>query len=268
MQHSRVARHQYPVKRVKTNKNKNQIDFLKKSLDNNATAFSDGPKTKKWTHHDLRSIKPLTANQAILFDSFYDDKNIVAYGSAGTGKSYITLWLALQEIFEEKPGRNRIIIVRSCVASREMGHLPGTEEEKMEVYEKPYSDIIGDIIGKSNAYTDMKKAGFVEFTSTSHIRGISWNDAIVVIDEIQNMNFGEINTIMGRIGKNTKICILGDFLQNDLTKKKNDESGFPMFLQISKNMDFAKIHFTRDDIVRSNFCKSWIIAYERYLESF
>jgi phosphate starvation-inducible protein PhoH len=268
MQHSRVAKNQYPTKRTKSNKNKNQIEFLKKSLDNNATAFHDGPRVKKWTQHDLRSIRPLTENQAILFDSFYEDKNIVAYGSAGTGKSYISLWLAMQEIFSDRPKQNRIIILRSCVASREMGHLPGTQEEKMEVYEKPYSDIIGDIIGKTNAYEDMKKAGYIEFMSTSYIRGTSFNDAIIIVDEVQNMNFSEINTIMGRVGKNTKICILGDILQNDLTKKKGDESGFPMFLQISKNMDFAKIQFTRDDIVRSAFCKSWIIAYEQYMETF
>ena len=269
MQHgNRVRQQQFPAKRKKANKVRNEIDFLQKSLQNNAKAIDDGPRVKKWTQHDLRSIKPLTPAQTDLFRAFFAGNDICAYGSAGTGKSYITMWLALNEIFREDAKHNRIIIIRSCVASRDIGFLPGDEAEKMSVFERPYSDIVGDILGKTNAYDDMKKAGYIEFMSTSHIRGISLNDCIIIADEVQNMTLHEISSVMGRVGKNTNIYVLGDTNQNDLVKKKGDETGFPAFLNIIDNMrEFEKVVFHREDIVRSGFCKSWICAYEDYQAS-
>jgi phosphate starvation-inducible protein PhoH and related proteins len=266
---NRISKQQkFPVKKKKTNRVKNEIEFLQKSLENNAKAFVEGPRVKKWTQLDLRSIKPLTPAQEDLFKSFFEGSHICAYGSAGTGKSYITMWLALNEIFRENPKHNRIIIIRSCVASRDIGFLPGTEEEKMAVYERPYIDIVGDIIGKTNAYEDMKAAGVIEFMTTSYVRGISVNDAIIIVDESQNMTLHELNSVMGRVGKNTRICVLGDVSQNDLVKKRGDETGFPCFLKIIEAMrEFEKILFQRHDIIRSSFCKSWICAFEDYMAS-
>lgn len=178
----------------------------------------------------------------------------------------VGIWLALNELVRDNAKQNRIIIVRSAVNSRDVGFLPGTLEEKEAAYERPYIDIFGDIVGKSTTYEHMKAAGVVEFTTTSNIRGVSWNDAIVIIDESQNMTLHELNTLMTRIGKNTRIMVLGDCAQNDLTKKKGDESGFPIFLKIIENMkEFEKILFQRHDIVRSGFCKSWICAYEEWM---
>lgn len=195
--------------RKKTNKVKNEIDFLQKSLENNAKAFTDGPTIKKWTKHDLRSIRPLTPAQEDLFNAFFQGSHICAYGSAGTGKSYCGIWLALNELVKENPRHNRIIIVRSAVNTRDIGFIPGTLEEKEAAYERPYIDIFGDIIGKSTTYEYMKAAGVVEFTTTSkNIRGVSWNDAIVIIDEAQNMTLHELNTLMTRIGKNTRVMVL------------------------------------------------------------
>ena len=269
MQHSvKIKQQQFPRQRKKAHKSRHEIEFLAKSLENNAKAYEEGPRTKKWTTHDLRSIKPLTPAQSDLFRAFFEGNHICAYGTAGTGKSYCLIWLALSELFREESKQNRIIIVRSCVPTRDIGFLPGTEEEKMAVYERPYIDIVGDIIGKTNAYEDMKKAGIIEFTTTSNIRGVTWNDAIVIIDEAQNMTLHELNSVMGRIGKNTRVNIMGDTAQNDLIKKKGDETGFPIFLKIIENMkEFEKILFQRHDIVRSHFVKSWIGAYEDYMES-
>lgn len=255
-------------KRKKTHHYKNEITFLKKSLENNATAYSEGPRRKTWTQHDLRNIKPLTPAQEDLFRAFFEGCHICAYGTAGTGKSYSIIWLALNELFREKNKQNRIIIVRSCVPTREIGFLPGTQEEKEQPYERPYIDIFGDICGKSTTYDDMKAAGLIEFTTTSNIRGVTWNDAIIIIDEAQNMTLHELNSVMGRIGKNTRVCVLGDVQQNDLNKKKSDETGFPTFLKIIERMnEFERILFQRHDIVRSSFCKSWICAFEDYMAS-
>lgn len=263
-----VVKKTYPANRKKSNKMKNDVDFLQKSLQNNAKAELEGPRTKKWTQHDLRSIRPLTQAQEDFFRAFFDGNHVCGYGSAGTGKSYITLWLALNEMLKENSKPNRIIIVRSCVPTRDIGFLKGTEEEKNEVYERPYIDIVGDILGKATAYADMKAAGYIEFVSTSFLRGISWNEAIIIVDEAQSMTLHELSSVMSRVGKNSTIVVIGDLSQNDLIKKKGDESGFPSFLRIIDMMDeFEKIQFLQQDIVRSAFCKSWICAMESYQES-
>jgi len=268
MQHNYKVKQRCFSKRKKTNKFKNEIEFLSKSLDNNATAYKNGPKIKKWTQHDLRTVRPLTPAQEDLFRAFFEGNHICAYGTAGTGKSYSIIWLALNELFREGSKQNRIIIVRSCVPTRDIGFLPGTQEEKEQPYERPYVDIFGDICGKTTTYEDMKAAGLVEFTTTSNIRGVTWNDALIIIDEAQNMTLHELNSVMGRIGKNTRVNVLGDVQQNDLTKRKNDETGFPTFLNVISSMpEFEKILFQRHDIVRSSFVKSWICAFEDYMSS-
>jgi phosphate starvation-inducible protein PhoH len=267
MHQTRVIKQSYPKKKKAVSKIKQEIEFLQKGLSNNGKAIDEGPRKKKWSVHDLRSIKPLTPAQEDLFKAFFAGNHICAYGSAGTGKSYCALWLALNEIVREDCKQNRIIIVRSIVPTRAIGFLPGTEEEKMEVYERPYVDIVGDILGKTNAYEDLKKAGYIEFVTTSFIRGCTWNDAIVILDEGENCNIHEINSIMGRIGKNTRVMVLGDSAQTDLLTRKDDIDGLPTFLKIIERMpESEKIKFLQNDIIRSKFCKSWICAYEQYLE--
>lgn len=261
------------VRRDKREKHKNHqrqtIEFLEKTVSENNKAMIEGPRRKHWTIHDLRSIRPLTPAQEDMFRSFFDGKQICAYGSAGTGKSYIAVWLALNELLRENAKQNRLIIVRSAVPTREQGFLPGTQEEKEMPYERPYRDIFADIVGKTTTYDDMKAAGLVEFTTTSNIRGITWNNAIVITDEVQNMNFQEINSVMTRIGKGTRVITLGDIAQNDLNKRKNDETGMNRFLAVAQMMgEFEMVLFQKHDIVRSNFCKSWIIACEEVAATF
>lgn len=261
----RAVRERYP--RRKNNQKREAIEFLEKGLSRNGKAIEEGPRKKKWTVHDLRSIRPLTPAQEDMFRAFFDGRQICAYGTAGTGKSYVAIWLALNELLREGASQNRLILVRSAVATRDQGYLPGTLEEKEAPYERPYRDIFADIVGKTTTYDDMKAAGLVEFNTTSNVRGITWNNAIVLIDEIQNCNFQEINSVMTRIGKNTRVMAMGDIAQNDLNKRKNDETGMNRFLEIAKRMrQFEMIKFQWHDIVRSEFVKSWIIACEEIVD--
>lgn len=251
--------------RIKSNKLRQEVKFLSQSLEINSYAQMEGPKPKTWSIHDLKSISPLTYNQKNMFDLFYD-VNLVCHGSAGTGKSYCALYLAFKDILVEKLYQ-KVIIVRSTVPVREQGFLPGTQEEKEAIYEAPYEDILADLFKRNSTYKDMKKAGLIEFKSSSYIRGLTWDDSIVLIDEAQNMTLEELNSIMGRIGQNSKVIVLGDTLQNDLVKRSNDQSGFPTFLKVIQKMDcFEEIKFTKEDIIRSGFVKEWITAFEEHLQ--
>jgi phosphate starvation-inducible protein PhoH len=255
------------VQHVKCKSPKRQtIEFLERTLSVNGRAIDEGPSKKKWSIHDLRSIKPLTTTQSDFFRAFFEGYQIIAYGSAGTGKSYIGLFLALSELLRDDSKQNRIIIVRSAVPTRDIGFMPGTLDEKIMFYETPYRDIMSDLVGKATTYDDMKAAGLVEFVTTSYVRGVSWNNAIVLIDESQNMTRQEINSIMTRIGKNTRVIALGDMTQTDLNRKKGDDSGMTWFLNVAQSMpEFSLIQFSVHDIVRSNFVKSWITACEETL---
>lgn len=240
-----------------------ELDFLKEALSANAYAKEEGPKKKTWSIHDLKNIKPKTAAQEEMFHAWFSGKHLCASGSAGTGKTFLAFYLALNELFQHHV--RRIIIVRSAVATRDIGFLPGTLEEKTAQYELPYHDIMWELVGRSSTYQDMKDAGLIEFMTTSFVRGLTWDNAVVIIDEGQNMTFHEINSVMTRIGENTRIILTGDTKQTDLVegKKHLGLEGMTQALQVFNNMDtFASVHFTKHDIVRSSFVRDWIIACE------
>jgi len=250
------------AKRRSSKKAKDDVKFLEEALYANGGALLEGPKKKKWTRHDIRAIKPLTATQEDFFRSFYEGSNICACGSAGAGKTFIALNLAVNEIIDGRH-QNKIIIVRSAVQGREQGYLPGTQEEKNAPFENPYRDILGNLCGKGSTYDDMKAAGLIEFQTTAHLRGLTWDNSIVIIDEVQNMNFSEISTTITRLGDNSRIIILGDYRQDDLLRKVSDKSGFhQMMTVINKIPSFAVLSFTLHDIVRGKLVKEWITACE------
>ena len=240
-----------------------QIKNLELQLVENGRAMDEGPqKKKKWTTHDVQAIKPLTPAQEEMFHSFCQGQNICAHGSAGTGKTFLALYLAINEVIEQGNGADKIIIVRSPVQLREIGHMPGDLEEKISFYETPYKDIMADLFRRPATFDNMKEAGLIEFMPTTFIRGLTWDNAIVIVDEGQNMTFHEINSIMTRLGDNSRIIFTGDLPQSDLTKR-NDVSGMEQFMKIASEMDaFDSVAFTKHDIVRSEFVKSWIIASE------
>jgi predicted ribonuclease YlaK len=211
---------------------------------------------------DLKTFDPLTDNQRLFFDAYKRGDYFVAlHGVAGTGKTFCALYKALEEVLDRSNPFNKIIIVRSAVQSRELGHLPGDIDEKMEIYQQPYRQICETLFARKDAYQRLEEQGYIEFISTSFIRGMSFDDAIIIVDEMQNLTFEEIDTVMTRVGYRSKIIWCGDYRQTDLNKRKNDMSGIIKFFDIAMHMEaFTRIEFTVNDIVRSSLVKDYILA--------
>lgn len=246
-------------RKARTKKDDN-IVFLQKRLENEGYAIKEGPR-KKFSLHDLKSVKPLTQAQRQMFESYFDGNHVVANGWPGTGKSYAALYLALTDILRDDTPQQEIIIVRSIVPSREIGALPGEVSEKTAPYEAPYQDIFSNLLNKHDAYETLKDAGRVQFMPTSFVRGLTWDNAVVIIDEAQSCNLHELNSVITRLGDNSKLILCGDTYQNDLIYRKNDVSGYAEVLTtLAKMKEVDIIHFTEHDIVRSGFVKAYIIA--------
>jgi phosphate starvation-inducible protein PhoH len=213
---------------------------------------------QKQSHFELRKIAPLTPNQSKTFAAYNSGMHLMLHGYAGTGKSYISLYLALNEVLNS-PIYEKIIIVRSVVPSRDIGFLPGNIKEKIRVYEEPYKEICDDLFGRGDGYDILKLKGIVNFTTTSFLRGMTFNKAIVIVDELQNMCFSEIDTVMTRMGDQSRIVFCGDFRQTDLVNEK-EKTGILKFINITKQMSkFEYVEFEKNDIIRSGIVKDYII---------
>lgn len=208
----------------------------------------------------LLDIIPLTLNQRKTFSAFNSGKNLFLHGVAGTGKTFISIYLALKEL--ERGRYDRIIIYRSTVPSRDMGFLPGSVRDKTRVYEAPYQGIFSRLYNRGDSYECFKQKQFVEFESTAYVRGITIDNAIVIVDESQNLTWQEIYSIITRLGNNCRLIICGDYRQTDLLK---EQSGIAKLTRVLGRMDdiFESVDFTIEDIVRSPLVKKFIIACHR-----
>ena len=245
-----------PVKRTRNKKTDKQVG---------AGLTAKQMRRKKPINSDfLVDIKPLTPNQEVLFNDYARGKNIFTYGAAGTGKTFIVLYNAIKDVLNELTPYTKVYIVRSLVSTREIGFLPGDHEDKSFLYQIPYKNMVKYMFEMPTdadfemLYGNLKQQETVSFWSTSFIRGTTFDDAIIIIDECQNLNFHELDSIITRVGENCRIHFCGDASQTDLVKQ-NEKNGILDFMRILEQMEsFSMIEFDVDDIVRSGLCKEYL----------
>ena len=223
-------------------------------------------KKKALGNEYLLDIDPLTDNQRKLYDAYAEGKHLVAYGCAGTGKTFITLYNALREVLDERTPYEKIYLVRSLVATREIGFLPGSYEDKSDIYQIPYKNMVKYMFQMPSdaefemLYGNLKSQETIKFWSTSFLRGTTLDNAIVIVDEFQNCTAHELDSIITRVGENSKIMFCGDATQSDL-QKVNERNGIVDFMNVLRKMPSIDIiEFGVDDIVRSGLVKEYILA--------
>ena len=211
------------------------------------------------------SVKPITDTQKNVFETWKKGQNQFLFGAAGTGKTFVSLYLALRDIFDQKTKYDKVVLVRSLIPTREIGFLPGDEEDKAALYQVPYQNMVQFMFEMSNEqqfnslYDRLKGQGSLFFLSTSFLRGLTFDNSIIIVDECQNLNFHELDTIITRVGQDSRIVFCGDFDHSDLVKH-NERNGLHDFLRILEEMEeFNCSEFSIGDIVRSGFVRSYLI---------
>lgn len=211
---------------------------------------------------DLLQFDPITSNQEKSYAAWDEGYNLVLTGTAGTGKTFNALYLALEDVLDKDTDYDKLIIVRSMVPTRDMGFLPGTKAEKEDAFTTPYKNICCELFGDKASYNKMLIGGQIQFESTSFIRGTTFDNAIIVVDEMQNLNFHELDSVITRVGRSTKIIFSGDYKQSDF-KYEDEKQGIVKFLQIVEQLkNFEIINFGWEDIVRSDFVRDYIMTKE------
>ena len=227
--------------------------------------MASAKKNKEINQSSLVSVKPITENQTLVFDTWAKGQNQFLFGAAGTGKTFVSLFLALRDVLDLKKPYDRVVLVRSLIPTREIGFLPGDEEDKSALYQVPYQNMVRFMFEAANEqqfnslYDRLKGQGTLYFLSTSFLRGLTFDNTIIIVDECQNLNFHELDTIITRIGQDSKIIFCGDFSQTDLVKQ-NERNGLHDFLRILEEMEeFNCLEFNLGDIVRSGFVRAYLI---------
>ena len=212
-------------------------------------------------------VEPLTPNQERIFNAWDEGKHMFVYGCAGTGKTFTVLYKALKDCLGATPAYERVYLVRSLVATREIGFLPGDHEDKSSLYQIPYKNMVKYMfeLGNDNdfelLYGQLKAQESIKFWSTSFLRGVTLDNSVIIIDEMQNLNFHELDSIITRVGENSRIIFVGDAMQTDLIKDK-EKNGIHDFMRILEQMpdDFAMIEMGIDDICRSGLVRNYLLA--------
>lgn len=230
-----------------------------KSMGKKKTAAQETTKQ----HFSLKKVSPLTDNQKKTFDQYASGNHLVLFGSAGSGKSFLAMYLAMEDLLRSNSEYSKIIIIRSAVPTRDLGFVPGTLEEKSKIYQEPYMNIVNELIGRGDAWHFLINKEIIEFQTTSFLRGLTFKDCIIIFDEFQSATFHEIDTVLTRIGENCRFMLCGDFNQNDLSTKK-EKSGFQSVMNILKNIgNVSNIEFNINDVVRSGFVKEYLAQKEK-----
>lgn len=211
---------------------------------------------------DLLTIEPITDHQHQAFNAWREGDHLALMGTAGTGKTFLAMYLALEEVLDRSTPYDQLIIVRSVVPTRDVGYLPGSLEEKLDAFTGPYRAAAGEMFEDNKAYEKLIHNDYLKFESTSYIRGVTFDHSIILVDECQNLNFHELDSVITRVGQGTKIIFSGDYNQSDF-KSDRDKKGINTFLQILDQMkNFSVINFTWEDIVRSDFVRDYIMTKE------
>jgi phosphate starvation-inducible protein PhoH and related proteins len=220
-----------------------------------------GPSIKP-QNFNLKQISPITENQVKTFKAYASGNNLFLHGCAGTGKTFISLYLALQEVLSETTDMNRVVIIRNAQSSKDIGFLPGNEKQKLEVYESAYRAICSELFHRDDAYDIFKQKKIIEFHSTSFLRGSTIDNAIIIVDEVQNQRYSEIRTVLTRTGEGSRVILCGDTKQDDLTSERYKEaSGLRDIMHVFDRMgSIQTVQFGIDDIVRSGFVRDFIVA--------
>lgn len=210
----------------------------------------------------LKDIFPITDNQVRTVQNYNQGDNLLLHGCAGTGKTFLSIFLALKEIMDGRTRRNRLVIIRTAQSSKDIGFLPGSEKQKLEVYEAAYRAICSELFHRDDAYEILKQKGVVEFHGTSFLRGTTIDNAIILVDEVQNQRYVELRTVLTRTGDHSRIILCGDTKQDDLTSERYKESsGLSDIMKVLRNVEsVSTVEFGIDDIVRSGFVRDFIIA--------
>lgn len=231
----------------------------KKSTTRAAASKEVSKPQRKIRIDDLNTLETLTQKQRDTVTAYRKNKNLLLHGIAGTGKTYMAMSLAFEEVLDPSSSYKSVVIVRSTVPTRDMGFLKGDDKEKIAVYEAPYTALCAELFGIPDAYDCLKNQGAIQFISTAFIRGLTLNDSIVIVDEVQNLSFHELDSVITRLGKSSKIMFCGDYTQSDFSKT-NERNGCLDFMKILKAMNhFEFVEFAIEDIVRGPLVKEYIV---------
>lgn len=225
------------------------------------------PRTKRTTKYKnaeseitvkLAPLVPLNENQRLYISHLREYDQVIVCGFSGTGKTYLAATMAANMYAQKKI--DKIILTRPNVAvGKDLGYFKGTLEEKFQPWALPILDVLIEQLGKGTVETGIKN-GNIEMAPLSTMRGRSFHDAFIILDEAQNTTVSEIKMFLTRIGKNCKVVINGDIRQSDI----NQQSGLSKIIHLVKkyNMSVPVVEFGIEDIVRSDICKEWILAFE------